>query len=1133
MILKFPNLNTVRLAMTASVMPAAVVQAPVVGGFDDQGRLWVECKGLLARTVQSELRRIGVVFSQAGVIPVAAEFGSWLELVPLQPDPKPPDHPEQLPVVFDLASGEELSRVIFEILRLGNDRQSFRWLGSDDGDARALLRVVGPPYYSLLRAIDRDGKASDPVAYIERAPDVWVELGQTHPLLDLIKPPAGKLLFLRAPREWTLLDNVPFRDIYDEMEFALPDRSVAWRDKPMPAKMIVPLTLRSGGPLTGAQLWELTGDAEAELNRFVQNADERLLTDLAFAVGERDGRTTIVVRARHSRSAPPELVLSATPYRCHQGLPNLFLPLGAQLHPPLRRDVVRKLLADDTDCVVWLAPGDDGSFTPQQIPENAFRPLTDWVAYVLDRAAEPLQAWMQALRFDFEPFVCDEDTPEPKKPREPQEKRPKGRKERAVDSSEPIPGSPAVDPANPTEKVLQTAPVIEFAADLAPMEPAAAQQELRATEEQFRSCGGDLDAPERRKLWPQLARLNAAVSAPADAGLCWLSAMWFHDEVPAAWARAWLQVETAATPNLDAILSLSDPTAADLRPLAAYVVWASVQAAPPQPLLDRLHAVQRFLEKHEGMLPVRAVWLVWRSLVRLVQGDMLALARARDRLLERLYQSGLRPETDLPGFLRFFGRPTHQPYLGLRQWLTQLCELAHMWAEENGHRADNDEVLPVPTRGYIDLLFAFGLARLGEHDACRALLRRGAEHLRDKAPVHVCLQNAFEYRIRQALEGKPHTGPLPDEQRQAIRRLPRKDESGFDPRYVADRLLCQLRVLDPDQESDDPYRHIYAKSNPLERSLVELTDLVDRGVIAAGLEALWQNSPNGAKGDTAREQILREALNQAPRVGEEFARKMLGRTATLLESAPFPPPGDYEIRGYVKLLEKALLVAAHFDRVEHLQSLVARFKVLLELRVRPAVLRDVVTTANRCFRSLRRIGMREDVEGLLSVMDEVVLGGRDPAQINPSELAGEPNVLLALLELAGGWYSFGRNAQAQPILDVTRALLIGKEIQRKSPDNHKLVTCAYVAAVGQGPVDLAEARLEDLLTHLRGVRDEYAPSKYQIRQRQLEVIDAVILAMTRDDFALGASARRWLEDDELLVRKRIHQDVRAVLLANS
>ena len=205
MILTFPDLDTLRLALTSGAVPAAVALAPAVAGFDDDGRVWVEPSAdLPARRRPS--------------------CAAWAPASPRRPAPRPPSRcpagsnccrcarsadpvaqPEQTPVLFELAEGEQLSSLVIEMLRLGNDRQGFRWLEDPQGKSpgRALLRVVGPPYYSLLRAIDRDGQASAPIAYVEQAPRVWVELGYRHPLVDHLKPPEGKLLLLRPPRRWT------------------------------------------------------------------------------------------------------------------------------------------------------------------------------------------------------------------------------------------------------------------------------------------------------------------------------------------------------------------------------------------------------------------------------------------------------------------------------------------------------------------------------------------------------------------------------------------------------------------------------------------------------------------------------------------------------------------------------------------------------------------------------------------------------------------------------------------------------------------------------------------------------------------------------------------------------------------
>src|SRR5262249_6714789 len=162
---------------------------------------------------------------------------------------------------------------------------SFRWLQEDGNkDGRALLRVVGPPYYSLLRAIDQlGGPDVAPHAFVERAPGVWVQLGHRHPLAASIRPPKGKLLLLRPPRLCTLIADTPFRDVYEIVEFQLPDGVTRWQDGPLKTRLRVAPRLRQAGPADGAELWVLRGEAIDELNRFVQNAEDQLLTRLAFA----------------------------------------------------------------------------------------------------------------------------------------------------------------------------------------------------------------------------------------------------------------------------------------------------------------------------------------------------------------------------------------------------------------------------------------------------------------------------------------------------------------------------------------------------------------------------------------------------------------------------------------------------------------------------------------------------------------------------------------------------------------------------------------------------------------------------------------------------------------------------------
>src|SRR5262245_61651335 len=131
MILKFPDLNTLRLALLNGAIPANVAAAGAVAGFDGDTCL-VETSASLSAANKNELKKIGVQVASARTTWPAGlektEVSSWAEILPLERDRNPVDHLEQTPVLFDLTNGEELARLVIEVLRLGNDRQGFRWL---------------------------------------------------------------------------------------------------------------------------------------------------------------------------------------------------------------------------------------------------------------------------------------------------------------------------------------------------------------------------------------------------------------------------------------------------------------------------------------------------------------------------------------------------------------------------------------------------------------------------------------------------------------------------------------------------------------------------------------------------------------------------------------------------------------------------------------------------------------------------------------------------------------------------------------------------------------------------------------------------------------------------------------------
>jgi hypothetical protein len=1163
MILKFPDLTTLQLALTSSVIPPAVSRAPAVAVFDGDA-VWVQTAGTLSRGAHNPLKRMGVQAYRSLCDGLETQVCCWLQLLPLRPEPDALAGLEQATVLFDMPDGAQMTRLAGEMLRLGNDRQGFRWLeDTAGGKGRALLRVVGPPYYSLLRALDRQGRPGAPVAYVERATGVWVEAGFNHPLAERIKPPAGKLLLLRPLRRWTALPDEPFRDVYEALQFQVPDGPSPWQEGRLQEKVQVRLRLRPGGSPDNPELWVLAGDGVEELDRFVQNSDDQLLGRLAFAVGEQDGRKTVVVRVRPSRQPPPQLVLGAVGYRHHLKLPNLFLPVGMGLHPPLRRDKARELLAGDVDQVTWLAPGPDGTFTPQSLPEDAFRPLTDWVDYVLDHDRDALDAWVAAARFDFEDFVCNEDgTPKPRKA-EPPERSRTPKRLRAPEPPEKDDGNGTRDESTADGNPVAAAELDPFA-EVPAAPPSELEQQLRGLEQQFLELEGALDLPQRRALWPRMARCNAGLGKHDDAGLCWLHAIWDEKAVPAGAAAQWFAAEAAAAQrggegegkrprswlarltgpkpprpelsgeDLDRLLGKKDPSMADVRALAAYLVWAGSQPHPPAALLQRLQPVHPFLQAHERLLPVRAMWLAWFHLAHLSGGDALALARARDRLLERLFQNGLRPEQDLPSFLRFGGQPTAQRFRAVREWLGELAEEARRWTHENVNSLpDSVVLLPRPKMDpYVNLVFAFGLARLGEADAARQRLAQSRQLLAGADEAHAFLVEAFAYRITQALEGRPHTGPLPtalletlgamerraaeDAQERRLRgaegRGPHDAPSPRDFCYVVNKLREHSRILEPDQKVLT--YNLYLVQDHASKQLADIANLNDRREIVARLKKALAGVPRGAEGPLARFHVLKSALQAAPRVGQDFACEVLEQAVAAYDALPQPDAlHPHDLSEY---LERALFLAGHFDVAESIRALVGRFEGLLQRLRGSNSAQGMDALAGECFRTLRKLGMRDEIDRLLAQMAELVLDGR-PLSAVP------PEVLPALVLVAGEWYFFGRDSEAEPILEAARAVLLRGNLP---PLQQTTLTCRYARAIGQAPVAVAQKRLREIFTSVRGVYDQWL-SRTHFYTTQIRVMEAVVLAVASDDFTQGTQARRWLDEDEFLVRRRVHADVRA------
>jgi len=1154
MILLFPDVDTLRLVLTGGLLPAETIVSKARFSFDSAGKVAVETSAKLTKKTTTELDRLGVK-SITSHPTEPRPVSCWPQILPVTRDPAVPQLSTQTPVLFELESAADLPTLVTEMLRLGNDRQTIRWLvdGTKKLTDRVLLRVLGPPYYTLLRALESSTSGTQGAvrAYLEQAPRVWVQISFSQPFADRLKPAEGQLVLIRPTREWEFLSDGPFHDVYELVQFELPTNPVAWNAATAYGKIEVPLRLVAGNAADTPEMWILRDDAINKLDAFVRDSDERISQRLKFAVAtEANGQSVVVLRVTSSKVLPPTLpIAGAVGFKQYYKLPNLFIPMGTRLHPTMRRDAVRKLLADDPDRVVWLSPGVDGGFVPETLPEDAFRPLEDWVDYVIASNSVPLAAWVDATKFDFESFVCSE-TAKPK----PDDGPGKGKKKSKGDVDTPLIPVELSVKVRTTESDTDDVGTQGFTATPEVRPPDEWIVRRKALEDEFLGTDGPLDSPARAALWPKLALATARAGAVDDAAICWVNAMWEqapNRELADAWLRSELpDLATLDSPTeFDRLMVPSDPTPGELRQLSALVYRITFEKPVPAWFVTRLPAVKSYLDLHEGLAPLRAVWLTASRLAGLAGADTLGLARVRDRILLRLLdEGGLKTERDLPSFLKYDGVKDSERIRQVRDRALDLHTKVRRWAEVSLGKDD-----PSGTLGYIDLYFAFGLAKLGEVSTARGLVdsaRRGLESFpstSDRGISATFLLKAFRYRIDQALAGKPHSGPLDAALLDELDRIQTLANGELktpwgDAAYAINRLREKSHILEP-QEKLIAHAAFLSSRGILDKEIGELARIKEPALIARKIRDLYQNGVNGQTTSVeTRFDVLVEALPRAARVGEAFTVELLNLVPEAMKATGSNKQSTLDfVRRQGRLLQQSLFLAAHFDRRDTVQRLVEEFIVLLKSKNEELRFELINVVAAQSLHSLRKLGMRDEIDKLLRRMLEVVLGGLTPAELRMKHRGKKPDpkaikidlwpkALQSLLNIAGGWLRIGMTEQAAPILADATEELLGPNALPLAPKDYTPLAQAYVSALGHGSADSGIARIADLFERMPvgRVANGWTTAKYY-SLFHLNLVEDTVLAIVSDDFTLGPAGRRWLDEDEHLVRRRIHRDVKTAL----
>lgn len=1152
MIFHFPRLDTLSFAIAGGHIPATTASAPCRASFASNGVIAVEASFKLAKGRKAELLALGVTESDHHLGAIE-ELTCWLQAFPLQPVAGPPQVSQQAPILFELPDAAVMAEIVQEILRLGNDRQSFRAVAGANGTTRILLRVIGPPYYTLLRATERFEGNDQPIrAFVEPSPRVWVEIGYTHPFASRITLAENRVLFLSAPRSWDAVPDAPFRDIYELLQFPLPHAPVAWADAGPGETITVPLRLAAGTATDVPEFWVLPESEFTALDAFVRDVDERLLRRLRFAVAESpDGVKRFALSVTPSKQAPPALAIPNTVgYKPYWNLPNLFVPAGQRLHPPLRRETVRRLLADDRDRATWLAPDGKGGFTPYSVPFDAFRPLEDWVNYIIDANAEPIAEWIAATMFDFDSFICVEAPPKSgggkgggrpaKKPVD---------ETLVAKKPEPQP------PPSPGKSVSFEVPISGSVTEAV---RTPSEWELRRTELEAAFLGngtGPIDSPTRAALWSDLAESYVALGTREDAALAFWNAMAANPLEADAIAAKWITAEQAVPfdrATLDQWLS-AEPTKESLRAVAAAVY---ALAGRPE-MKAQWPAVQQFLAQHDSLLPVRGAWIVAMKLARETGADSLGLARTRDRLLARLYEGGLNPERDLPVFLRYAGANNTERMRVIREKALSLHATVRTWVESGlsaGPAHANGDTIHTPA--FVDLAFAFAFARIQDSDTTKQLIRKAAialSHPTDsgnpfRTRVVPIIADSYLYRIEQAHEGKPHAGPVSPELRQRLELLESdamaekssRTASGFATagsthhtlEYSNHGLLRYLefsRILNP-QERSDAYGIWKINGDPFKEALWQLHRIARPDELARQIRLLLTRGV-GKQTPTpeSRFAILHVAVPLSGRVSEAFAVELLSLVPDILATGNALAEGS-QVQG--QLLERSLVVAAHYDRRELVSTLIDRLLELVRTKKDDQRHHLINAIGGSCLRSLRKFDQSDAVMRLLNNLRSEILKGLSPAEwfarMNGQKSKDRAEGLQTALTLAACWYTFGDELWADEVVAVAERELFAAHTTLM-PLDFANVLQATISALATAPPESGLTRIESFFTRIASGRFVHPLSTAPYYSRlHLIITEAVVMALASDESLGELGGRRWRDDEEYLIRRRIHADVRAM-----
>jgi hypothetical protein len=951
-----------------------------------------------------------------------------------------------------------------ELLRLGCDRQDLCFLKEEP---YFLLKAMRPPYFSVAKTLDKDSQVVSFVPTPSGQEQIWSKVGYKHPLGQYITPNDKNIILILNSGRFVTLKAGPWTNIYDWMTINTPKvktPDVVKENKKLEVTLRLDQHINNKTP----ELWLVT--EESVLDNLCQTLSENELEKWLFSVIQANNKKGILLKPSRAQKFTPILNIDASGFCKYKDVENLYIPKNTSLEPPLTEQTVRDLLSQDPEKITWLEKTED-SFVSNQVDLSSFVPLTKWINYVFDSNVENITTWVQSVGLEIQPYVsvgCEwSDRPKKEQVKKEEVKQ----EEKRVEQKEEVSESVTVEKKKVKKNKAKLVEEVSFS------EPGEEEKEIAKLEEAYLESTLPLDHPDRTEMWTKLGMLYSK-NGNADSLLCWSRAVWEDSSMQPLWLQS--EEKSNAKNSPLKVIEKKETTQKDIRLVVSSLLCEET--------LDRetLRKIKLWLSNNEEKLDVRTIWLVNSAIARLSGGDNLLVAQVRDRLLNRT-MNGLSIEKDVPTFMRFCAsrKGSSQSIAKLTEELDNLYSVYFSSKREKSKIEANKAL----TDAYTQFIFAYGYARLGSITRAKEEQENATKKIDTKDTIHDFLVTSFTEKIQQAIAGMPVDHPLSENAQIKLNKL-----DNFD-RYKANRIR-QASMLLEYRDKIDPVGIFQKTDTSLDSLFASLYKLESKEEKLEKINAIIADTLHSEE----KEQVSRisKILDFLPTLGEYNFTPTMKRLMPVFDKKDF---------NKVEVLAKALMVSGFFSKKDLVEVFVKKITSGIS---KTSKLQDFANILSRCTGSLRRAGLNNEALELLNSVSSISTG---------TEIE---NVLIQL-QISSSFSDLGKLDEAKKAIAAGQKVL--EQEQLLMSDKLSLIRALSLSA-GNLPEEQAIGALRQMYSHLETITDSFNTNSH-LCLSIVNFMESLVLGFANDRLSLGDLGKKWLAEDEYLVRKRIHADFEA------